>query len=270
REKWGVKEGEFVFGRIGKTAWELLGTFKDVVDKHPNVRLISLGENHDFQHIVDALPEHVRSRIVPLPPTNSDEELRLFYSSIDALLHWSYVGESFGMVLAEAIGCGTPVVMPLQLDKDIGGIEVIGHGEGGLIAGHGAILDQAALEMIRTRASFDNGPLQRARERMNREYEVNRVAAKAIEAFHLALDAKQNHRSLQDAFAERSEFVSFVSKKWFKDLISKRIGPTTLREQIRHRFTHNGWLVRARYRVVPPLPPETVLLSPAVVNSKAC
>lgn len=263
-EKFGAERAEFIFGRCGKTEPKMLDTFRKIVDQNPNVRLISMGDNDNFHQYTSKQPVRVRDRVTIFPSTRSDAELRMFYSSIDALLHWSYVGESFGMVLAESIACGTPVVMPLQLDKDIGGVEVIGHGEGGLIAGHSGLLDRAALEMIRTRQSFDHGPLQAARERLIREYEVNHVAAKSIDAFHLALEAKRLNHSLQSAFANHSKFVSHVPRQWFKQLISKRLGPASARERIRHRFTHNGWLVRARYRIVPVHPPQSLKARPGM------
>ena len=53
---------------------------------------------------------------------------------MDGFLHLSRIGESFGMVLCEAMLCGVPVVTLSTPLKDNSQLEVVGHGVGGLVA----------------------------------------------------------------------------------------------------------------------------------------
>lgn len=48
--------------------------------------------------------------IIPLPPTNSVDELAEYYSMADVFLNFS-IQETFGKVAAEALSCGTPTVV---------------------------------------------------------------------------------------------------------------------------------------------------------------
>ena len=56
------------------------------------------------------------------------------YSSLDCFLHAARIGESFGMVLAEAMLCGCPVVTASRPFKDNSQVEVVGHLKGGVVA----------------------------------------------------------------------------------------------------------------------------------------
>ena len=60
--------------------------------------------------VLQSLPAEVRKQCVQLPLINSDHELSVLYSSLDCFLHAAASGESFGLVLTEAMLCGCPVV----------------------------------------------------------------------------------------------------------------------------------------------------------------
>ncbi|PIT04891.1 hypothetical protein TSA1_32210 [Bradyrhizobium nitroreducens] len=65
-----------------------------------------------------------------------DDDARLsgFYSAMDAFLHLAEIGESFGMVLCEALLCGTPIITLSTPLRDNSQLEVVGHERGGLVA----------------------------------------------------------------------------------------------------------------------------------------
>ena len=50
------------------------------------------------------------SNIISVPPTGSVEELAQYYSMADVLFNFS-IQETFGKVAAEALACGTPLIV---------------------------------------------------------------------------------------------------------------------------------------------------------------
>ena len=70
-----------------------------------------------------------------LPPVGTDAELAAFYGGISALAHANDTGESFGLVIAEAMACGLPVVThPAAGERDNAQLELVEHGVTGLVA----------------------------------------------------------------------------------------------------------------------------------------
>jgi len=70
-----------------------------------------------------------------LPPLEMDAELAEFYGSLSVLAHANDAGESFGLVIAEAMACGLPVVtQPCSGERDNAQLELVDKGVTGLVA----------------------------------------------------------------------------------------------------------------------------------------
>ena len=70
-----------------------------------------------------------------LPPVGTDAELAAFYGSLDALAHANDTGESFGLVIAEAMACGLPVVThPCPGERDNAQLDLVQDGVTGFVA----------------------------------------------------------------------------------------------------------------------------------------
>ncbi len=70
-----------------------------------------------------------------LPPVDTDGELARFYGSLRVLAHANDTGESFGLVIAEAMACGLPVVThPCPGERDNAQLELVRDGVTGFVA----------------------------------------------------------------------------------------------------------------------------------------
>lgn len=131
------------FGRISradKGKWSNLALdFLPILQKK-----IEKKELTAFQYkIIGAIPEaekfvtdHKLENLVHfLPPVLTDMEIAEFLNSINFLVHANDTGESFGLVIAEAMAAGLPVITHPSKDlRDNAQLELVDHGETGLVA----------------------------------------------------------------------------------------------------------------------------------------
>jgi len=94
-------------------------------------------------------------RFIILPATADAEELRLTFSSLDAVLHTSSIGESFGYGIAEPMNLGKPVITHSVPWGDQAQMELARPGECGLVASTPAAMANALLCLA------NNAPLRK-------------------------------------------------------------------------------------------------------------
>lgn len=119
-----------------------------------------------------------RSDNIRLLPFQKPDELRKFYSLADVLIHPSYY-ESFGMVLAEAMSCETPVVA-----TRVGGIPDVVRGGCGFLTEYG----DWKVFGDRLDRLLDNGKLRKnmgkyGRRSIVKNFDINAVAQKLIRVY---------------------------------------------------------------------------------------
>lgn len=103
REKYGISETDFVALGVSMK-WNYKkgeGMFVELAKRVPDIKVLMVGELS-----IDSLPFNV----INIPPTSSVQELAGLYSMVDVLLNFS-IQESFGKVAAEALACGTPLIV---------------------------------------------------------------------------------------------------------------------------------------------------------------
>lgn len=137
RSDLGVQSNEILFGRLSRpepNKWTDLAiqAFRIAARKDPRLKLL-LREppptvRHGLQNAAD------RERFVILRATSDLTELARTMASLDAVLHTSVVGESFGYGIAEPMNYGKPIIANSTPWQDQAQIELVRHGECGFIA----------------------------------------------------------------------------------------------------------------------------------------
>ncbi len=104
RQKLGLAKDDFIVLGVSQkwSNYKGLKHFITVANRMPNVKFLMVG----------LMPEGVflPSNIVSVPPISSSEELAQYYSLGDVFLNFS-IQETFGKVTAEALACGTPLIV---------------------------------------------------------------------------------------------------------------------------------------------------------------
>lgn len=75
----------------------------------------------------------ITNQLIVCQNTSDLQELLYYYKTIDIFLAASAIGESFGMVIAEAMTSGTPVVTISTEDRDNAQIELVNHQKTGIV-----------------------------------------------------------------------------------------------------------------------------------------
>jgi phosphatidylinositol alpha-mannosyltransferase len=109
---WPGKDGAIGFlGRMDeprKGLPILLRAFETLGMRRPGLRLLIVGPG-DIEEAADRVPEALRDRVILLGQVSDEDKIRA-YHSVDVFCAPNTGGESFGMVLAEAMAAGAPVV----------------------------------------------------------------------------------------------------------------------------------------------------------------
>ncbi|HPU55458.1 MAG TPA: glycosyltransferase family 4 protein [Verrucomicrobiota bacterium] len=137
RAELGIREEEVVFGRFSRpepNKWTSLAldAFRLAVPHNRKIKLL-------LREPPPAVNEELRKgpdadRFIILPATADAAELRHTMAAVDAVLHTSSIGESFGYGIAEPMALGKPVITHSIPWGDQAQIELVRHGEGGWVA----------------------------------------------------------------------------------------------------------------------------------------
>lgn len=103
RNKLGLKEDDFVALGVSLD-WNFrkgMEVYFEIAKAMPDIKVVMVGHISETDY---------PSNIINVPPTKSTEELAQYYSMADVLFNFS-IQETFGKVAAEALACGTPLIV---------------------------------------------------------------------------------------------------------------------------------------------------------------
>jgi len=238
-----IPAGRFVFGRVGQpmmNKWSpaIFDAFQDVLRQY-DVGLLLVGAPPEMLQGLASLPEDVRARIIVVPVTTSDERLSSLIGAMDGFLHISAIGESFGMVLCEAMLGGVPVVTLSTPLRDNSQLEVVGHEKGGLVALTVEVVP-AAMKLL-----IDGKPLRDAVKTGGNAWVASRfgvdvISRKALSIYHSVLSGAPvtPRNGLDDPDGP-------PDGAWLRSMLTHGIGPApTLRTTLMLKLLHTPSLYR--------------------------
>jgi len=179
REQHGIPKDSILLGRIGqalsaKWSSHMIDTFAALASDVEHLRLLVIGAPPGIRNHIAELPAEIQRRVISLGLVSGYAALRAAYAAMDVFLHVADIGESFGMVLGEAMACGVPVVTLATPVKDNSQMEVVEHGRTGLVAADAGSLLEAVRLLIR-----DSETRERLRS-LARESVVRRYSPAAV------------------------------------------------------------------------------------------
>jgi glycosyltransferase involved in cell wall biosynthesis len=184
RRQHGIPWDALVFGRVGspiESKWSpaTFQAFTLFAADRPHAWLLIVGLPPELNASLESMPEALRQRVVNIPFLVGDRALNNAYGAMDVFLHASSIGESFGMVLAESLLSGTPVITLSTPTKDNSQIEIVGHEYGGLVAAdvQGMVRAMHLLEDAAVRRRYAIQGAQTIVERFGPETVVPRAIA---------------------------------------------------------------------------------------------
>jgi glycosyltransferase involved in cell wall biosynthesis len=182
-----------VYGRVGQpdmikwSPW-FVEAFARVASLRKDAWLLVVGLPRALEEKIERLPAEVRARIVQVPPIADDRKLRGYYAAMDVFVHVSRKGESFGMVLCEAMLSRLPVITVSTPLRDNSQIEVVRNGTAGLVVSSRAGLTEAMLRLADDRDL--RGRLAEAGPSwVETQYSIAAVTPKLITLARIALAA---------------------------------------------------------------------------------
>ncbi len=253
RQQHGIPEDATLFGRIGQpiaVKWStiLLDAFERVASRKDRCWLLLVGAPDSILHALQKRSPSVRSRVVSIPFINGDRSLRTAFSTLDVFLHASEIGESFGMVLAEALLCGTPVISLCNPLRDNGQMELVGHRRGGLLVRDTAGMARAMQDVM------DNPEQGRAMgvaggAHVRAMYATRQVLPRIVELFQSVIESKLPSK-LGEVLKD-SGFITRIDTDEIRALYRSAIGRPPLLEWPAMQLVHIPWFYRVRqsYRI---------------------
>jgi phosphatidylinositol alpha-mannosyltransferase len=161
----------------------LLRAFELLASERPGLRLLIAGRG-DLDDVRSRVAEPARGRLVLLGQVSQEDKAR-FYHSVDVFCAPNTGGESFGIVLAEAMASGAPIVA-----SDLEAFRlVLRDGRAGVLfpAGDSAALAAAAARLLDD--PFQRGRLSAAAADAVRAYDWPVVARDVVKVYEAVVPA---------------------------------------------------------------------------------
>lgn len=166
RESLGISPEHILFGRFSRpepNKWDpmMIPAFLDACRKNPHLRLLlrepPIKVAHDLISAGWVCREGTSASrpILILQATPDSRELAVSQMACDAILHISRIGESFGYGIAEPMNLGKPAIVNSVPWHDQAQIELVRHGESGLLASTRNTLTRAILQLSESRELRD-------------------------------------------------------------------------------------------------------------------
>jgi len=164
-------------------------------------------------------------------------------ASLDVVLHTSSIGESFGYGIAEPMNLGKPVITNSTPWGDQAQVELVRHGECGLIASTEATMAEAILTFASDSALRARMGRQ-ARENIQRIADPNKSLDRLENALGAVITGQDNSRYAEDliemqaaaAYLDQHQFGHPIGERCFLHSFYWRVQFYKWRQRVRRWF----------------------------------
>jgi glycosyltransferase involved in cell wall biosynthesis len=229
-----ILRDDVVFGRLSRpepNKWTDLAIdgFRIAALQNPRLKLLLREPPPAVAQSLMSAPD--RDRFVVLLATGDSTELAFTMASLDAVLHTSIVGESFGYGIAEPMNYGKPVIANSTPWQDQAQIELVRHGECGFIASTPRTIADSIVRLandagLRTR--IGKSAQAHIRKLADPEESINRLES----ALKLAAAGHENTRASED-LARAQEAAHYLDEHQFGHSLSEQIALRPLHYRVR-------------------------------------
>ena len=257
RTEHGIPKDAVVFGRVGqpiRAKWShaAFEAFSRFATQRADAWFVAVGLPKAYPKYLRTLPADVQRRIVVIDFLHGEEALRACYAGLDVFLHSARIGESFGLVLAEAMLCERPVITLSTPARDNSQCEVVGHERGGLVAANVAAMVDA-MHRLAGDAHLRARLGTQGRQWCLEHYDSPMVGKMMVRIAEHAL--KHVDRAKLAAVLRSDPMIETeVSNEEIEDLLQRQIGQPSVMERLQMRLVHSpslyAWwrLIRRAHR----------------------
>jgi glycosyltransferase involved in cell wall biosynthesis len=192
-----------------RVAQKVLGNLKLLIREPPS----QVAEK--LKHALDS------GRFIILPTTTCRDELRLTTASMDAVLHYSKIGESFGYGVAEPMNLGRPAIVNYLPWMNLGQVELARHRECGYAVTNTTGLTRAILSLggdAALRRRFGDNARRHIRQLADPATSLDRLEM----AFACAVGGQPNPTANEDAIIAR-QMAEYLTDLKFGDTWRDRL-----------------------------------------------
>ena len=216
KKKFNIPQNAFVLGRVGQkinVKWNemVLRLFQKLLNEcNPDFYLVLLGCPNEMIAELEKYSENVKTRVILVDYISNDTELNQLYSIMDIFVHASKIGESFGMVLAEAQLNRIPVITLSTPLKDNSQVELIKNNQTGYVVNDFASFYEAIIKLYNDetlRKKFGDSGFNN----ISASYATSLVTKKLLKLFTILTD-KNNKTILKNILTEKG-YTTFISNE---------------------------------------------------------
>jgi glycosyltransferase involved in cell wall biosynthesis len=242
RKTHGLIESDFVLGHLGRPdpiRWDDLPikAFRRALRQATNLKLMLREAPPAVAQSLQHGPDP--GRFLVLPVTADAEELRLTTACMDAVLHYSKVGESFGYGIAEPMNLGKPAIVNSCPWQGQAQIELVRHGECGFVASTPATMADAILRLANNAAlcaSMGGAARQHIRTLADPDASVSRLET----ILRVALEGGDNPFAVADLQRAR-ETAAYLDTQQFGHTLWEQLALRPFHYRVRFHEWRASW-----------------------------
>lgn len=214
-------QNSFIVGRVGRSdnaKFDLitLDGFAEFVKRAAHAKFLLVGATPEILGHAKGL--NILDKIIVFDTTLDLKQLLMYYSAMDIFLAASKIGESFGMVIAEAMAVGIPVVTISTLDRDNAQIELVDNGQTGFVVSRDKEKIADVLFFLYEDEKIREILSESAKRKVSKEYKADKIV-KSLENLiysHLYSSIDINNKSLVKNYTQETvnDYINRCSDLW--------------------------------------------------------